>query len=67
MRSAAAISAATAVVVSAAHSSVSLHRLSRSANNSPTATSCAAAARFSARLAAQIRSTSAADSGVVDG
>ena len=54
-------------MVSATQSSVSEHRLHRNANNSPIATNRAAAARFSARADAQIRSTNAADSGVVEG
>jgi len=67
MRNCAATSAATAASVSTAHSSVSPHRDNRYANNSPIATNCAAAARFSARPATAIRSNRPTDTGVADG
>src|ERR1700741_1135981 len=67
IRNAAPTSAATASMVSIAQSSVSEQRDNRYTNNSPIATSCAAAARFSARAEEQIRSTNTADSAVADG
>lgn len=50
-----------------AHPSLFEQRDSREPSNSPIATNWAAAARFSARHDPLIRSTSAADSGVVEG